>query len=73
MATTEEDCEQTDGPTHGHLSAKGKCSYRAWGKMKREEGYWKLVSRLGLEPRALIERRRGMPGELAGRSHAELR
>ena len=38
MATTEEDREQADCPTHGHLSATYAWPYTAWGEMKREEG-----------------------------------
>jgi hypothetical protein len=34
MAPTEEDCEQTDGPTHGSLSVKPGCSYTV---RKRDE------------------------------------
>lgn len=39
LATTEKDSEQTDDPTHGHLSVTCDCSYSAWGEKNREEGY----------------------------------
>ena len=34
MATTEENCTQTDCPTHGHLSVKGTYSYRLGERWK---------------------------------------
>ena len=38
LATTEEDCEQADGPTHGYLSANRECAYRGWREMNKKEG-----------------------------------
>jgi hypothetical protein len=38
MTTAEKDGEQTDGPTHGHLSVKWDSSYRPWGETKMKEG-----------------------------------
>ena len=64
MATTEEDCEQTDGPTHGSLSVKPGCSYmvrkRDERKMNAEMMRQILKSRLAW---LQVRSKRGMPSE----------
>lgn len=54
MATTEEEEEQTDGPTHGHLSVNCECSYRLGEKGDGKRGL-ELVRQLGLEPSILVD------------------